>query len=110
MTDKKQEMQNPSTPQALTLDWDRYGAMLEASDLSEDQKRECIETVWSLVVSFVDFGFGIHPVQFPCGEGDETAPVDLIDVLSLISTSQQQQSDPADGASHGAGKRSPAWE
>ncbi len=36
--------------------------------IPDDQKRELIETLWSIVVAFVDFGFGIHPVQQNCGE------------------------------------------
>lgn len=47
----------------LTVDWDTYGKMLEDSDLTEEQKREFIETLWSIVVNFVDLGFGIHPLQ-----------------------------------------------
>lgn len=47
----------------LTVDWETYGKMLEDSDLTEDQKREFIETLWSIVVNFVDLGFGIHPLQ-----------------------------------------------
>ena len=50
-------------PPALSLDWEVFGAHLDASDLSDDQRREFIEVLWSLVVSFVDLGFGTHPLQ-----------------------------------------------
>ena len=52
----------PSRP-TLTVDWDRYGEMLEDADLTEVQKREFLETLWTIIVGFVDLGFGIHPVQ-----------------------------------------------
>ena len=47
----------------LTVDWETCGKMLEESDITEDQKREFIETLWSIVENFVDLGFGIHPLQ-----------------------------------------------
>ena len=60
---RKAEGVHKSGPPALTIDWDLYGAYLENSDLSEAQQRDFIETLWSIVVSFVDLGFGIHPIQ-----------------------------------------------
>lgn len=62
----------PGSP-SLGIDWDLYGKMLEASDLTEEQKREFIETLWWIVRAFVDLGFGIHPVQQSCGETDDLA-------------------------------------
>lgn len=57
----KREAQDKFPP--LKIDWDLYAAMLDESDLTEDEKKEFIETLWSIVVAFVDLGFGIHPVQ-----------------------------------------------
>ena len=53
----------PKTRIALTIDWDLYGQFLDGSDLSDAEKREFIETLWFVAVSFVDLGFGIHPLQ-----------------------------------------------
>jgi len=47
----------------LSIDWDLYGEYLADSDLSDDQKLEFIETLWNIVVAFVDLGFGVHPIQ-----------------------------------------------
>ncbi|MGH1398388.1 MAG: hypothetical protein ACRBCT_04160 [Alphaproteobacteria bacterium] len=63
----------PQTPQnniqhrALTLDVDVYQHMLNAPDLSEDQKRQMIEVLWLLVVSFVDLEFEIL-LEDSCGK------------------------------------------
>lgn len=51
------------SPTTLTIDWDLYGQYLEDSDLRNAEKREFIEVLWSIVVSFVDLGIGIHPAQ-----------------------------------------------
>jgi hypothetical protein len=60
---------NPETaPPALTIDWDAYLPFFENEDISEEHKRELIESLWTIMVSFVDLGFGIHPVQQACGQ------------------------------------------
>ena len=59
---------SPEAPPSLTIDWQAYAAMLEESDWSDAQKRELIETLWSIVVAFVDLGFGVHPAQQACGQ------------------------------------------
>lgn len=48
---------------ALTLDVDYFQGFLDDPDISEDEKRELIEVIWSIVVSVIDLGFGVHPVQ-----------------------------------------------
>jgi len=69
----------------LTLDFAAYAPYLEECDMSEQQKREFLETLWSIMLSFVDLGFGVHPIQQACGEegpnGKYLAP-DLSDVIS----------------------------
>ncbi len=47
----------------LTLDIDYYQSFLYDADIPNDKKQELIETLWNIVVQFVDLGFGIHPVQ-----------------------------------------------
>ena len=47
----------------LTIDWVLYAEHLDNSDLSDAEKRAFLETLWSIVVSFVDMGFGVHTVQ-----------------------------------------------
>ncbi len=51
---------------ALSIDWELYGHYLDDSDLSEADKRACIETLWSIMVSFVDMGFRLAPVPDIC--------------------------------------------
>lgn len=48
---------------ALSIDWDLYAEYLDDCDLSDDQKQELIETLWHIVVSFVDLGFGVGEPQ-----------------------------------------------
>lgn len=55
----------PDHPQypALEIDYALYEKMLEGSEWTDAQKQEFIETLWGIVVQFVDMGIGIHPVQ-----------------------------------------------
>lgn len=52
----------PSGP-TLTFNVAEYLSYLEGSELTDAQKRELLEAVWHIVVSFVEFGFGSHPIQ-----------------------------------------------
>ena len=58
---------SPSPP-ILTVDVEKYQAYLDGADMTEAQKAEFLEAMWSIIVSFVDLGFGVHPLQEVCGE------------------------------------------
>ncbi|UWQ83108.1 hypothetical protein [Leisingera caerulea] len=49
-----------------------YQDMLDDPSLSDEQKKQIIEALWSIIVAFVDLGFGVHPAQAanPCGKDD----------------------------------------
>ncbi len=54
-------MECPTVPTpSLSIDWELYAQYLEESDLTDDQKRELIETLWGIVVSCVDLGFELR--------------------------------------------------
>lgn len=85
----------PTLFPSLTVDWVLYAAMLEDSDMPLDQQKELIETLWSIVVMFVDLGFDLHPVQQICGELDDPLSDDPLsddppDLLSLIQAERDQ--------------------
>ena len=47
----------------LTLDADEYRHYVECFNLSEEQEDELLQSLWSIIVSFIDLGFGVEPVQ-----------------------------------------------
>ena len=69
---------------SLSVDWELYAAMLEDSDMPLDQQKELIETLWSIVVMFVDLGFDLKPVAQICGEGQEALDDESVDLVSLF--------------------------
>ncbi len=64
--------ENLKKPMSLTLDCELYQGYLDNSDLTEEQKQEFIETLWSIIVNFVDLGIGVHPLQQAC---EENSPI-----------------------------------
>ena len=50
-------------PAPLPLDADKYRPYLEEFDLTEDQKDELLLTLWHILRTFVDIGFGLDSVQ-----------------------------------------------
>ncbi|MEL6203369.1 MAG: hypothetical protein AAFR39_13535 [Pseudomonadota bacterium] len=53
----------PKTSLALAFDWQEWLPYFEDQDIPEAQKREMIETLWQIVVAFVDLGFDLNPHQ-----------------------------------------------
>lgn len=47
----------------ITLDVERYKHLLDDPALTETQKEEFLQALWSIVVTFVELGFGVHPLQ-----------------------------------------------
>ena len=55
----------------LQVDFELYQGFLDDADISEEQKRQMIEALWSIIVAFVEIGFGVHPVQEACEAADK---------------------------------------
>lgn len=59
---------------AVTVDYEKYLHFLEDADISDQDKREFLQTLWGIICEFVSLGFGVHPVQQaqkPCGKREE---------------------------------------
>ena len=90
-----------TTRPALKLDVERYEKMLNDCDLTEQQRQDFLETIWTIIVGFVDLGFDIHPVQQAVSEGCGQG-LDLSDFMAenVISSTkglpQKQFTDAAD--------------
>ena len=57
---------------SLTIDYDLYWHYLENSDLTDQQKRDFLDEMWSIIVFFVKFGFNVNPLQEAVGESHKT--------------------------------------
>lgn len=61
-----QPTKTPITFPKLEIDYELFNKEIENTNLTDEQKREYLQIVWSFVVDCVDMGFGIHPVQQAC--------------------------------------------
>ncbi|GLO70466.1 hypothetical protein MACH17_19830 [Phaeobacter inhibens] len=105
MTDIPPEFNPETAPHALSIDWDAYLPFFEDEDISDEHKHELIEALWLIMVSFVDLGFGIHPVQQACGQDISLAELPATDVLDLGNTTssfEQAARPQSDGQREGS--------
>jgi hypothetical protein len=73
-------MSDPESEPANTLvytstppfDPDKYRVYLEDTELSDDQQREYLKMLWSIMATFVELGFGLDSVQQALPAVDET--------------------------------------
>ena len=94
----------------LMLDVELYQRYLDDPSIEDADKRELIETLWSIMVSFVDLGFGIHPAQQAQRHrdpGEEIAEGLEPAAPAMVSSShaKKEKDRPGRGASCGKGSR-----
>lgn len=70
---------------------EEYLPYLADCDWTEGQKREFIEALWQIIVSFVDMGFGTHPLQ----QIPKALAADSSSVLALNSDSENSSIEDA---------------
>ena len=82
--------QNNGRYKSLTLDVERYQAMLDAPDLSDAQKRELIETLWQVVVGFIDLNVEIRTKDEGagknCGQLPQSAPAATLGGVTMVGS------------------------
>lgn len=55
-------------PRRVEIDIEKYQAYLDHSGMDDAQKAEWLNALWTIIVAFVDLGFGVHPAQQACGQ------------------------------------------
>lgn len=78
--------------QDLDPNWLPY---IEDSDLPDEKKQEFIESLWAIVISCVDLGFGLNPTQEICGEVIDLKAVLEATVLNSDKPIDQKRGDAA---------------
>lgn len=93
MTDKlsnnhssQAESNDKKTWPALMIDYSLYDEILADSGASDEEKREFLDVVWNIVVSFVDLGFGVHPLQQACEQKRDLSTLKFADVVKMNQT------------------------
>lgn len=68
---------------ALTLDIDKYQSYLDDADLSEEERTQILNSLWTIICCFVELGYSVEPLE-SCGQtpsSDEHPPAPFADVI-----------------------------
>lgn len=77
----------------LAFDWAIYAHHLKESDLTGEQRRQLIETLWTIASLFVDYGFGVDPVTQVCGQDDDLAALIAEDMVCWDQHSEHEHDE-----------------
>lgn len=61
-----------SAKRLLKVDIERYQSYLDETDMMPAQKEEFLQAMWLIMMSFVELGFEVHPLQEVCGKDDQS--------------------------------------
>lgn len=53
----------------------KYQKYLDQMDLTAEQRQKFLEAIWTIIIAFVDLGYGIHPTQHPFACGNQEGEV-----------------------------------
>lgn len=81
----------------LAVDVKRYQSFLDQSGLSDEQKEEFLQALWSIIVTFVDLGFGVHPLQEVCGKDGKTGPQLAKTAFDQVKSREPESTKPRTG-------------
>ncbi|RLK00689.1 hypothetical protein [Ruegeria conchae] len=84
-----------STKPTLSVDVERYQHFLDESDLTEVQKAEFLQSLWNIMMSFVELGFGVHPLQEVCGKDAGTSTLSTDEYSDALSLEYPQDDEDA---------------
>lgn len=79
---KPTDGRSPPQPDLLHFDRARYAGELADLDISEDQRRELLETLWSIMHSLVELGFDVDIMNVFVSDG-ESGGLELGDTPKL---------------------------
>jgi len=71
----------------MPQDFNKYRHDVDGFDLTETQKQELMQTVWSIMESIVDQTWGLHPVQ-QCTDRAESGLQDSRQILESRDTTE----------------------
>jgi len=80
----------------IQVDVERYQAYLDGTSMTDQQKRDFLQAMWLVMISFVELGFEVHPIQDVCGKSlsisneFNTTECDAVD-FSRSQTDEKEQ-------------------
>lgn len=83
----------------ITVDVAKYDEYLRESDMSPEQKEEFLRAMLSIVLTFVELGFGVHPLQQvgeqePCGKAEKVCDQGATDAFDRVRSKAMSKIEP----------------
>jgi len=97
----KDVFNRPARP-IVGVDVEKYKAFLDDPALTETQKEEFLQALWSIIVAFVELGFGVHPLQEVCDSADERASRGFKEVFDTAEQAESNNTSKEDGSRPGS--------
>lgn len=91
----------PARP-IVGVDLEKYKAFFDDPTLTEAQKEEFLQALWSIVVTFVELGFGVHPLQEVCGVEDDLSSDMLEEAFDTAERPESNNTEERDGSRPGS--------
>jgi len=103
----------PVVKPSIALDCELFQHHLDDCDLTDKQKRDFLDALWFIIVSFVDLGFGVHPLQQAMphkgceqnGVPVQFPPHDFGDMIGSSNSPKPQFTTAVEGSTDPSGKR-----
>jgi len=77
----------------LTVDVEKYQEYLDGTAMTNAQKEEFLQSMWQIIVSFVELGFGVHPLQEVCGKDGKSATQSANGAFDAVHSGQPKDDD-----------------
>lgn len=88
-----------SAQRVLTIDVERYDQYMRDTGMNAEQKEEFLRAMFSIVMTFVELGFGVHPLQQvdgqePCGQVEKCSDQGAKDALDRVRSKVSPKTEP----------------
>lgn len=82
-----------SSKPSITVDVERYQAYLDGSDMTQAEKEDFLQALWTIIVGFVEMGFGVHPLQEVCGKDAKGGSKTAAEAFDAVCSDEPEQEE-----------------
>ncbi|MDZ4055892.1 MAG: hypothetical protein U1D69_02835 [Polynucleobacter sp.] len=84
----------------IKVDVERYQSYLDDTGMTDQQRKDFLQAMWLVMMSFVEMGFEVHPIQHVCGKassignGSSTRELDKVSFTESHKDERDQEPRP----------------
>lgn len=82
-----------SAKRMLKVDIERYQSYLDDTDMTPAQKEEFLQAMWLIMMSFVELGFEVHPLQEVCGKDGQSDTQSALDAPDALQSGKSKDDE-----------------